>query len=55
MKKKLPNEFRLTLRNAIPSLGIFVNKDQMVILKNQYNYLFQSGSELWTGEQQCPG
>jgi len=50
-KQKLPKKFRLPLRNEMASLGIFVNMDDMAILRNQFNYLFQSGAELWTGEQ----
>jgi len=47
----LPKGFKLPKRSDMPTLRNFVNQPGMSQLRNQYNYLFQSGTELWTGEQ----
>jgi len=47
----LPKGFKLPKRSDMPALRNFINQPDMAQLRNQYNYLFQSGTELWTGEQ----
>jgi hypothetical protein len=47
----LPKGFKLPKRSDMPALRNFINQPGMAHLRNQFNYLFQSGTELWTGEQ----
>jgi len=50
-KAILPEGFKLPKRSDMTALRFFVNKKEMTTLRNHYNYLLQSATELWTGEQ----